>query len=793
MAKINWFCIFLRSRNRTVTFALSFSSRALLTFLAFAFLVLPAGAQLQQPFVFAASSTGSGPAIAVYTRNDASGALTPVAGSPFPSREPVNRLALDFQGRFLFVATSVNNIEMFSIDASTGALQEVPNSPFASPFTKSPEFLSTESSGQFLYVVNGIGSQPNFSAIESFTIDPVNLDLVPSSSGSTNLPGLFVGGATHPSGQAFYVLCNFPDNSNPNPNEPFFLLFSTANGTSTTPVVLPATSTSALSLALDPQGLHVAIATEDQIVSQDLQLDGTLGASNVVLAVSGSPSLAFDPLGQFLYATLQANGSISTHFYASTMLQEQPDSPLSSGFPAASSWYADPTAPLIYADKVYQVDPQTGLLNAILSPSPLPPPFFQSAVFNRPPGSQPIVGPVVLLSSTSLSFGSLQVTQPSNPQTLTILSNGGQALSLNTFQFSGANSTDFTKTADTCHEPVVLQPGQSCSVLVSFTPSAAGPRSATFSISDNASPPIQSVQLSGTGLGPAPVATLNPANLNFSQTTQGTSTSSPLSVSNTGNAPLHISNVTITGNDANDFTYSIGSCNAAVSPNSSCTINVTFAPLTTGLRTSTIAITDDATGSPQIVQLQGNATAAFTAGPAPNGSATASISAGQTAQYMLQLSPGAGYSGTISLSCTGAPLAATCQVPATVTVNNGTPAPFTVSVVTTGASVTFPRLPVPPPSLFKFLLLAALLLWVTSRGMNPYRWAARAALAELLLCLLFFAGCGSAASSTAPVVTTPPPVVTPTGTSTITISMNAMSLTQQPLQLPPLQLTLTVK
>jgi hypothetical protein len=50
-------------------------------------------------------------------------------------------------------------------------------------------------------------------------------------------------------------------------------------------------------------------------------------------------------------------------------------------------------------------------------------------------------------------------------------------------------------------------------------------------------------------------------------------------------------------------------------------------------------------------------------------------------------------------------------------------------------------------------------------------------------------GCGGGSSG---VLVTPPPVITPAGTSTIVITPTAMSATGQPLQLPPIQLTLTV-
>ena len=128
-----------------------------------------ARAQFQSVFVFAADPAG----VAVYTRNDVTGVLTPVAGSPFPSKEAVTSITLDFTGRYLFTANrATSKISMFTIDAITGAPQEVPNSPFASLFTNQPMFLSTESSGQFLYVINFNGSSAFTSSVESFQIDP---------------------------------------------------------------------------------------------------------------------------------------------------------------------------------------------------------------------------------------------------------------------------------------------------------------------------------------------------------------------------------------------------------------------------------------------------------------------------------------------------------------------------------------------------------------------------------------------------------------------------------------------
>jgi hypothetical protein len=872
----------------------------------------PARAQLQQPFVFTVNPANP-LSIAVYTRNDLTGILTPVPGSPFPSRESVNVMTLDFKGRFLFTASfNPSKISMFVVDPNTGALQEVPNSPFASLSTNDPVFLSTDSSGQFLYVINFNGSQAGASSFEFFQIDSVNLDLIPSSTGATQLPGLFLSGATHPSGRSFYAFLSAPFASIP--GQAFFLLFDSSTGIFTIPNPNMGTSagTFGCCLALDPQGKSLALGVSSLLTIYSLQADGTLALNPASGAVNGEVlSMAFDTFGRFLYVGLPQTptNSASVRVISPVTLLETSNSPLPSSFPSPGSWIVDPTAPLLFADQVYQIDPQTGLPSSILPTNPL----IQPAVFSKPPGTQPIVGPIALLSATSFSFGSLPIGQASSAQTLIIASNGGQALSLNKLAITGANPGDFAET-DTCHVPTVLQPGNSCSALIVFSPSATGSRSAALTITSNASPATESAQLSGTGLAPAPAVTLVPGSLDFGTVTQGSSASLNVSVTNSGTAPLHITTVVLGGANANDYNSSSPTCNSAVAVNSACTIIVTFTPLASGLRSATVTITDDSPGSPQTIAVKGtglatgpgvtfspavpsfptitqgtsggaqtltvtnsgttslhissvglgglnasdfnlannctapvaptisctvslgfnplaagqrtanltiaddapgspqtislNATAnpAFTPGPAPNGSTTASVSAGQTAQYQLQLTPGAGFTGTVSLACSGTPLGATCQVPPTVVIANGAPAPFTVTVSTKGAAGLPPSMPwrfAPPARIRVLLLLAFALLLVTiarnHRMFDGARVARRLALGgdftAILLCSVIYAtGCGSgSAVTTSPPIITPPSVVTPSGTSTITITPTAMSSSGQPLQLPPIQLTLAVK
>src|SRR6476646_2763948 len=149
-------------------------------------------AQFQQPLVFS-----SGGAVAV--RNDQTGALTPVAGSPFAA---VNKsLTIDVQGRFLF-AIGVNSIRMFQVtNSTTGAYQEVANSPFASADTNQPAFIAVEPSGQYIAVVNRAGRNPGDGLVETFLISPNAVGgpaLIPLAGSATELDSTPIGVAQPP-------------------------------------------------------------------------------------------------------------------------------------------------------------------------------------------------------------------------------------------------------------------------------------------------------------------------------------------------------------------------------------------------------------------------------------------------------------------------------------------------------------------------------------------------------------------------------------------------------------------
>ena len=107
------------------------------------------------------------------------------------------------------------------------------------------------------------------------------------------------------------------------------------------------------------------------------------------------------------------------------------------------------------------------------------------------------------------------------------------------------------------------------------------------------------------GSYPGPNASVNPTSLTFAnQNVHTTSGSQAVTLSNTGNAPMTVSNISISGTNSSDFNTN-NNCPTSVAANGSCTINVTFTPGGSGTRTATLTIADTAPGGSQSVSLSG--------------------------------------------------------------------------------------------------------------------------------------------------------------------------------------------
>ena len=201
------------------------------------------------------------------------------------------------------------------------------------------------------------------------------------------------------------------------------------------------------------------------------------------------------------------------------------------------------------------------------------------------------------ISPTTITFPPQVLTTTSSISPTVLVSNTGTApVTINSVVLGGADAADFA-IGNSCPTgagtSLAAGPlGNTCPISVSFTPKVAGSRTATITITDTASGTATVVNVSGTGVAQTQLLTVTPTTLAFDpQVTGTTSAQQTITVSNTGNFSVTFTNVTIT------TSYALSnSCTGVLPPGSSCTIGVTFTPTSTGAKTGTVTISDNAGG-----------------------------------------------------------------------------------------------------------------------------------------------------------------------------------------------------
>jgi len=365
--------------------------------------------------------------------------------------------------------------------------------------------------------------------------------------------------------------------------------------------------------------------------------------------------------------------------------------------------------------------------------------------------------PTANVAPTSLTFDSQTVGTTSAAQTVTLTNTGGATLTINSV------SSNITSFAESNNCGSALNAGGSCTISVTFSPNGAAGYAGMLTITDNASGSPQTVSLTGTGVSaPAPAASVTPASLTFNSQTVGTaSAAQTVTLTNTGNAVL-----TITGISASGDYGQTNNCAGTLAASAKCTISVTFTPTAAGTRTGSVSITDNASGSPQMVSLTGTGSAA-NAGNFSVTTSTNSVSTtgGQPTNFTVSVTPTGGFNQAVTVTCQGAPQAASCSVtPGVLTPTGAGAMTATVMVTTTAHSMQVPsarpRWIVPPMGeqgleLLRELALLALLMLASllGRRKQQVRWTLGAA---LLLLALVSGGCSGLVTSSVNKVGTPP-------------------------------------
>jgi HYDIN/CFA65/VesB-like, Ig-like domain/Cep192 domain 4 len=214
-------------------------------------------------------------------------------------------------------------------------------------------------------------------------------------------------------------------------------------------------------------------------------------------------------------------------------------------------------------------------------------------------GTAPVAG--VQASSSSINFGN-DVVGSDSSQALIITNTGTATLSITQLTETGSafSVSGFSL-------PLNVSAGQQTAIMVAFRPSAVGAAAGNISIVSNAPTSPTSVVLSGTGIAASLTLGIRPTSLSFGNVTAGTSSASQnVTVTNTGNSDVMISQITLSGSG---YLMTGGSAPVTFSPSQSLTLEVQFSPAAAGSVNGSVSIVSNASGSPASVSLLGTGVA----------------------------------------------------------------------------------------------------------------------------------------------------------------------------------------
>lgn len=422
-------------------------------------------------------------AIEGFTINSVTGALVST-GSPTQDTNGPVALATNSPATFLFAANANATVSVFQI-ATSGALTEIPGSPFATVAGSGtlPGAIAVSADGNFLYVASSIDLDisTNTGEMDIFSIES-NGSLVPVSSLPSPAPPL-VGVIVSQTSKFLYICSGSGIIQQYGVN---------SDGTLIQLVALGLPSDNANSCVSDGQLIFVSRNTEYSatgwIDSVGINADGSLSYLTAYKAAVSENDLAVQ--GDFLFSSANTYSvSLSDGNLTPTNLNWIND-------PQPSPLAATPTGPFLFQGSLPQftnlIYPFLVASNGSLTNSE-PPRILAAAPISLTVavGSTPAPSnPNFVFEPSAFNFSPVAGGLNSVAQ-LTIYSTGSVPLTISNISVTGAA---FTEQSSTC--PATLAPSQTCYVYVSFAPSSAGTFTGTVSLTGNAS---GMVPLTGTG------------------------------------------------------------------------------------------------------------------------------------------------------------------------------------------------------------------------------------------------------------------------------------------------------
>ncbi|HEY5055041.1 MAG TPA: choice-of-anchor D domain-containing protein [Acidobacteriaceae bacterium] len=274
-------------------------------------------------------------------------------------------------------------------------------------------------------------------------------------------------------------------------------------------------------------------------------------------------------------------------------------------------------------------------------------------------GGQPSLVPL------TQDFGSQAVSFTSPVKTFTWTNNSSFASSVKSATATG----DFSIVSNNCG---AVAAGTSCTIGVTFTPTALGARTGTLSVVSSGN--TLTAALTGTG---TPGYSFSGNSLSFGSLDVGASATQTLTLTSLASRALPIPAFSTTG----PYAVSTSACGSSLAAGASCNVAVTFLPTITGQQSGTLGVNSaNLLYNGLTASLSGNGVD-FTLTLSPS---SGSVVAGNTASTTGTLTPLAGFAATLTVSCSiGGAAATNCGTPSTSLVPASPSSTFTISVATT--------------------------------------------------------------------------------------------------------------
>jgi len=273
-------------------------------------------------------------------------------------------------------------------------------------------------------------------------------------------------------------------------------------------------------------------------------------------------------------------------------------------------------------------------------------------------GGQPSLDP------TKKDFGSQAIKFTSAPVTFTWTNNS----SFTTQVLSASPTGDFKVISNNCSS---VTAGQSCQIMVKFTPMALGAQTGTLTVASSGS--SQTAELKGTG---TPGFSLSATSLSFGSLDVTANASQTLTLTSLAAGPLPVPTFVTTG----QYSVDTSACNGTLAALATCAVKVTFQPTTIGPQNGTVGVNPTMLlYSGLSATLTGNGVD-FTISLNPT---SGKVVAGDGTSTTATLTPLAGFAAPVSLLCSVAGATASGCDLSTAVVTPTAATAVTVSMTTT--------------------------------------------------------------------------------------------------------------